>query len=105
MFISGISGGTQSLGGIGHQSSNFVKGPVPFSFALVGGGGGAGVKYTGGGGAGALIVGTSAPVAPGTVVSLSIGAGAAATNLSNIPGGDAALNSYHGGLTQQRAQN
>ena len=101
MFISGISGGTQSLGGIGHQSSNFVKGPVPFSFALVGGGGGAGVKYTGGGGAGALIVGTSAPVAPGTVVSLSIGAGAAATNLSNIPGGDAALNSYHGGLTQQ----
>ena len=42
MFISGISGGTQSLGGIGHKSSNFVKAPVPFSFALVGGGGGAG---------------------------------------------------------------
>lgn len=100
MFITGISGGTQSLGGIGHKSSNFVKAPVPFSFALVGGGGGAGVRYTGGGGAGGLVVGTGAPVAPGTVVTLSIGAGAAATNLSNLPGGCAALNSNHGSLTQ-----
>lgn len=99
MFISGISGGTQSLGGIGHQSSNFVKGPVPFSFVLVGGGGGAGVRYTGGGGAGALVVGTGGPIAPGTVVTLLIGAGAAATNVSPGPS-CAAFNSYHGTLTQ-----
>jgi hypothetical protein len=34
------------------------------------------------------------------VLTLSIGAGGAATNLSNIPGGCAALNSNHGSLTQ-----